>query len=370
MTRQINIAQAILSHRREAGLTQQDLADRLGVSKAAVSKWEKGLSLPDIALLPRLASLFASTIDDLIGYAPQLDADDIRRLYQRLASQFATQPYAAAMAEADEVIEDYYSCYPLLLQMAVLLANHHDLAEGPEAQAAMLERAQQLCQRVKTQSGDVELIRQANAMQAAFAMMRGRAEETIALLAGSDSLKTGNTEVILAGAYQMTGDCEAAQRTLQAAQYRSLLSLIASATVLLQIHAEDAERFDAVLARALAVAEAFDLARLHPNVIIQLHAVAAAGLVRRGQLDQAVEQLQASLEAYQHFTFPLILHGDDYFDRLGELFADLDLGGDAPRDAELVKRSYLAMFADPSFAPLSDLPAFKNLVAKAHRLIG
>lgn len=52
----INIACHISRLRREKGLTQDQLADFLGVTKASVSKWENRLSMPDIALLPELAS--------------------------------------------------------------------------------------------------------------------------------------------------------------------------------------------------------------------------------------------------------------------------------------------------------------------------
>ena len=54
--------------RKKYGMTQGDVAAYIGVSSAAVSKWEQGLSYPDVSLLPRLASLFHTTIDELLGY--------------------------------------------------------------------------------------------------------------------------------------------------------------------------------------------------------------------------------------------------------------------------------------------------------------
>lgn len=53
--------------RREKGITQKELAERLFVSDKAVSKWERGLSLPDIALLQPLADLFEVTITELLS---------------------------------------------------------------------------------------------------------------------------------------------------------------------------------------------------------------------------------------------------------------------------------------------------------------
>ena len=56
--------------RKERKLTQEKLAEALGVSFQAVSKWETAQSYPDIELLPRLAGLLATDIDSLLGYTP------------------------------------------------------------------------------------------------------------------------------------------------------------------------------------------------------------------------------------------------------------------------------------------------------------
>lgn len=60
----------IAAARRAHGLTQQQLAERLGVTNRAVSKWETGQGLPDIALLPALAAALDTTTDELLAGAP------------------------------------------------------------------------------------------------------------------------------------------------------------------------------------------------------------------------------------------------------------------------------------------------------------
>lgn len=52
--------------RRQAGMTQEALAEKLGVSSQAVSKWENDLSCPDISLLPELARVLGCTTDELL----------------------------------------------------------------------------------------------------------------------------------------------------------------------------------------------------------------------------------------------------------------------------------------------------------------
>ena len=63
----MNFAEIIVKYRKALGLTQEGLAQKLGVTNQAVSKWESGQSCPDIALLPLLADLFGITIDELFG---------------------------------------------------------------------------------------------------------------------------------------------------------------------------------------------------------------------------------------------------------------------------------------------------------------
>ncbi|MBQ8175045.1 MAG: helix-turn-helix transcriptional regulator [Clostridia bacterium] len=57
----------IAYYRRLCGMTQEELAERIGVSAQAVSKWEQQVSCPDVLLLPRLAKIFGTTIDELFG---------------------------------------------------------------------------------------------------------------------------------------------------------------------------------------------------------------------------------------------------------------------------------------------------------------
>ena len=59
------IGKRIKSLRLSASMTQEELASRLGVSAQAVSKWESGVNMPDILLLPELSVIFGIRIDDL-----------------------------------------------------------------------------------------------------------------------------------------------------------------------------------------------------------------------------------------------------------------------------------------------------------------
>jgi len=63
-----NIGEFIAQKRKELGYTQQKLAEQLNISFQAVSKWEKGISAPDISLLPQMAQILNTSVDALVGY--------------------------------------------------------------------------------------------------------------------------------------------------------------------------------------------------------------------------------------------------------------------------------------------------------------
>lgn len=56
----------IAAKRRELGMTQLELAEKMGVTDKAVSKWERDLSCPDVNSLPKLADIFDISVDELM----------------------------------------------------------------------------------------------------------------------------------------------------------------------------------------------------------------------------------------------------------------------------------------------------------------
>lgn len=77
-----NIGKAIQQLRRQHGVGQGELAEVLGVSAQAVSKWETGKANPDLFLLPRLADYFGVSIDSLFE-----DVQDAQEMSRKAAEQ-------------------------------------------------------------------------------------------------------------------------------------------------------------------------------------------------------------------------------------------------------------------------------------------
>lgn len=70
------LSEKILSLRTQMGLSQEDLAEKLAVSRQSVSKWETGQSVPDLDKLIKLADLFGVTLDELAREAPEPGAEE------------------------------------------------------------------------------------------------------------------------------------------------------------------------------------------------------------------------------------------------------------------------------------------------------
>lgn len=67
----MNLGKMIFDLRKKKNVTQDELAAELGVTAAAISKWENGYTLPDILMLCALADYFAVTTDELLGRNPK-----------------------------------------------------------------------------------------------------------------------------------------------------------------------------------------------------------------------------------------------------------------------------------------------------------
>lgn len=91
----VEIAQRLAELRRERGFSQEGLAEQLGLSRQAVSKWERAESAPDMGNLIALADLYEVTLDELLRVSPEV-ADDVRFESQERAESVETEAAAAA----------------------------------------------------------------------------------------------------------------------------------------------------------------------------------------------------------------------------------------------------------------------------------
>ena len=139
------IGQRIKQFRKQNGLTQEKLADYLGVTDKAVSKWECGLTAPDLALIMPLARILHVSADELLG--GKKEETDAKRLeyderYVNYLKYDTRENYQIAL----QAVKDYpndYKYLAFLAQTEMFIAYCSEFKKDPtsEYSVEMLERA-------------------------------------------------------------------------------------------------------------------------------------------------------------------------------------------------------------------------------------
>lgn len=117
----MQIGKVIRTYRKQKGLTQEDIAKRLGVTTPAVNKWENGASYPDIMLLAPIARLLGISVDTLLSFREELTAEEVQNIIYELDSMLKGKTYDEAFEWAKKKIEEYPDCEMLMLGAAVML---------------------------------------------------------------------------------------------------------------------------------------------------------------------------------------------------------------------------------------------------------
>lgn len=361
----LHFADNIVRLRRIKKITQEQLADFVGVTKASVSKWETGQSLPDVLLLPRIAAYFDVTIDELLGYELWLSKEQIRKLYQELASDFAERPFEEVMEKSRGLVKRYYSCYPFLFQMASLWLNHAELEKDAGKQRQVLEEIRKLCEHIIEDCKDIGICNDAMLLRSLVELQLGKTQEVIETLEEllNPYRLVNQSDGLLIQAYQMSGNMEKAGSFTQISMFLHLMSLVGSAVQYLNIHSGDLKVCKETITRIRVVAEAYELEQLHPNTMAQFYYQAAIVYCMHGQCEEAVQMLERYGAVIEELLKDgqILLHGDAYFDRLSEWIEKLDIGADAPRDMRVVMESVMQTLEHPAFKILEEDAAFVRI---------
>lgn len=92
------ISEKIAERRKALGMSQETLANMIGVTNQSVSKWENDLSMPDIALVPSLCGVLKISADELFGIEPADNTDSLRSAVKRLTEKDGAVKTSASLA--------------------------------------------------------------------------------------------------------------------------------------------------------------------------------------------------------------------------------------------------------------------------------
>lgn len=361
----LNIGKNIIRLRHKKQITQEQLADFIGVTKASVSKWETGQSTPDIILLPQLATYFDITVDELLGYEPQLGNEQIQKIYQELAAGFAENTFEDTMHKSRELVKQYYSCYRFLFQMGVLWLNHIPLVKSKEEQAEIMKSIIDLCNHIISGSQDFGICSNAVVLKSYVNLQLGNVLNVIDDL--EDTLNpeklVNQSDSILIQAYMLAGDIKKAACFTQISMYSHLMLLISSSIMRISIQDDESSICEKTITRIEKMIEIFEVEALQPNSASQFHYQAALYYSSRGEKQKAVRQLQKCSLCLKNLLSQkeITLHGDDYFNLIELWFKKSGLDINAPRDRKLVVEDIKHMYENPAFAILEKEPDFQKL---------
>lgn len=358
--REIRMDETIVRLRKARGITQGELAGAMGVSKASVSKWETGGSLPDIALLPRLASYFRISIDELMGYSPQMDEDEIQLTVQRLADRFSEGNVDAVLVECRELAGDYSACFPLLLRLALFYVNCVTEVEK-ERQEEMLEEAMRLCLRIRKECDDDAVRKQAAGLEGACLLLLGHPEQVLELL-GDGMAVLSRDECMISLAYQSLGERKTAGKVLQVSIYQHIMAVVDDLISYLYLNGDNRAVFEETWGRLDDLFEVFHLKTLKPSAVLQAYMTAAGISSRNGEEEKAMELLKRYLELYRASGQAAGLGGDEFFDEVECWLGVSVMNSGLMRSQRAVQKDAVnGMLEEPDFDRLREVPGFREI---------
>jgi DNA-binding XRE family transcriptional regulator len=337
----------------------------MGVSKAAVSKWEKGQSYPDITLLPQLAAYFNISVDQLLDYSPQLAREDIWKLCAKLSAGFTAKPFDEVMAECRVIIKEYYSCFSLLYQMAVLFVNTHVYIADKEKQSVLMSEAIALCQRVVSESNDALLAKDALYIQCLCSLMLEEPGDVLALLGESLRSQCLTEDSLISQAFALAGNVDKAKEVSQCGMYTHLMSLIGATMIYAAMSEDNFEQAETALRKALDLIRLYSVEKLDANTAAKVYLSGTNLYSKHGKLEMALDMLEKFADLCINVFFPYKLKGDSFFTDIEAWLDSDELGASLQYDTAMVKQNMLlSLNAQPYVSALHDEPRYKDVVQK------
>lgn len=188
----MNMHEIIRNRRRELGLTQEQLAGKLGVSAPAVNKWERAGSYPDITLLPVLARTLGVDLNTLLSFQEDLTDQEIGMFLNTLHEAARAEGFDAAFARAEEKLREFPGNDRLAYSVAVLLEGL--LCGGPEQRQEEIGALYERCRN----SADPQVREWAVHALAIRLLKRGELDRAETLLEALSDTHRGKRETLAA----------------------------------------------------------------------------------------------------------------------------------------------------------------------------
>lgn len=347
----MNIGSTIKSYRKKIGLTQEQVAAAVGVSKPAVSKWESCNAYPDITLLAPLARLFGTTVDNLLEYNMYLSEEQIQAIITKFENSLSTLGWDKAISYAESQLHQYPNVYGLKISIAVSYFQNAILSSDIAFQEKAIPRSFELLQQV-IRCNEHEHKEMALNHLSHNALLLHRYDEALDAAKQLPQEKV-ETEILLATIYFHRGDYDLCKLLSQKILFRSYKNCDLSLGLLEKVSFSEEKYSDelALLNKHICFCKLFGVNSSH-----SLYLEMAEVYARMDDKNKTIELLNNYVTALEDGE---ILDKYPFFDLLD---IDLTSNDDFTKSAFSQLANYLS--SNALFLSLSDNDKFKKIVDK------
>ena len=152
----LKIGEVIKTLRRNKNITQEQLANFIGISKPAVSKWESSTSYPDITVLPILANYFEVTIDELLNYKVELSEEETLKIIKECETLLSNNQIEKAIELCEKIMRNYPSNYKLKLKFISVYTLAYISSTDNDEKEKVMNKSIEILEDVVNNTKDIE----------------------------------------------------------------------------------------------------------------------------------------------------------------------------------------------------------------------
>ncbi|UEX90159.1 helix-turn-helix domain-containing protein [Staphylococcus ratti] len=353
----IQINQTIKRERLRCGMTQDNLAEHLNITKTTISKWENGILYPDITLLPKLAKIFNITVDELLNYKKTLNNADIRKISLKLTQMIPQTSYKAYLLSVKAHYIDHANEFKFLNSLLGVLANNILYCDDEILFKETLSLARSIIKTTEDNCDDVYLKKHAQVYKTMLYAFEGDFESVINATPDFD-LKLGE-HALLTRAYLQQGNHLKAKNVLHTDMYQSLMILMYDFSLMLT-HELYTTPIETLELKFYHLNQALNVDDLYPYVSINCYFQFALYYAKKD--DQKAETyLNKYCDCFEYLVKHFIFQKDDFFTHIDAWIETLPLGEKLPANYEnMLKTLLTTVLENAHFTSLNGFEPIKH----------
>ena len=351
---ELKIGEVITAKRKEKAWTQEQLANAVGVSTPAVSKWETGTTYPDITLLSPIARALHSTVDELLSFQNELSSAEVSGLVKKAAGIYESEGFDCGWNYCQNLFREYSNSIPLKFYLGNLFQRFLVMKSdvGQEENLDYFQQAANIYEEVLA-SGSPKFTYHATLILVGFYSVLNALDRAEELL---DSLpkNTVDPDLLYPSIYALRGKTDESRRLIQE-NIKQHISQINQELRLLCAFAREQDEMDTAYMFAkinLDMTQLFGIYKelAYPDMI--------EVLTERGEEQDALNYLEAFTRYILEFGFNQEIN--PVFDKLA---------GEPEDNTYLRKALAKSMLLEMVDSSLKEDPRFEQIVRKLRGII-